>query len=56
MAASCHLCGAKCTDDDYCEGCGCHICAACDHSDPDKRPQVTAHEPEAHRAHQGAPS
>lgn len=48
-AAKCVLCGAKCTAQDYCNGCSSHVCDGCDNPDADKRPQGEEHEPAAHR-------
>ncbi len=44
-------CDARCTQEDYCLGCNAFVCSACDHPNPDERPQEIAHAPEAHRQH-----
>lgn len=44
----CALCGElRCTLADLCEGCGKHVCEACDHPDPEKVPSGD-HDVEAH--------
>jgi len=47
-ATCCGLCKQAATTDDYCHGCKTVICAACDHPNPDARPQGGPHKAEDH--------